>query len=293
LADETMKRCLKCSSVFDHDDWTCPVCRYTPLLQTNIPLFAPQLNAADASYSSAFFARFARLEAGHFWFQARNRVILHLLRRYFPNARRIFEIGCGTGFVLQAIYQDRPNAALTASDLLIEGLHFARKRVPAATFLQMDACAIPFVEEFDVIGAFDVIEHIDADETALAQMRAALRPGGGLLLSVPQHPRLWSKIDEVSFHRRRYTRADLMSRVERAGFTILRTTSFVSLLLPAMVIARLRRSWDEDFDVYAEFTLHPRLNQALAAIMRVETALIEAGIPLRWGGSRLLVARRD
>lgn len=287
-----MKRCLNCSTVFDQPDWTCPACRYAPAVQDGIPVFAPELNAADASYSSAFFSHFAFLEAGHFWFQARNRVILHLLRQHFPAARHIFEIGCGTGFVLQHIEQGVSGAQLTASDLLIEGLHFARQRVAAATFLQMDACAIPFSGEFDVIGAFDVIEHISDDETALAQMHAALRPGGGLLLSVPQHPRLWSVVDEASYHRRRYTRDELVSKVERAGFTVVKTTSFVSLLLPAMLLARLRRSSGADFDIYAEFTLHPWLNRLLSAVMRVETALIEAGLPLRWGGSRLLVARR-
>ncbi|MCS7070211.1 MAG: class I SAM-dependent methyltransferase [Anaerolinea sp.] len=290
-----MKRCLNCATAFDLPDWSCPACGFAPAVQAGIPIFAPALNNAAASYSSDFFPHLAALEAGHFWFQARNRIIEHLLRRHFSQARSLLEIGCGTGFVLQHIDRCIPGIALTASDLLIDGLHFARRRVPGATFLQMDACDIPFIGEFDVIGAFDVIEHIDADTVALAQMRAALRPGGGLLLSVPQHPRLWSAVDEASYHRRRYTRADLVAKVEQAGFRILETTSFVTLLLPAMLLARARRAHqivDDSFDLFAEFKLHPGLNRLLAAVMRLETALIGAGIPLRWGGSRLLVARR-
>ena len=71
----------------------------------------------------------------------------------------------------------------------------------------MDARNIPFRDEFDVIGAFDVLEHIDEDVAVIDEVRKALRPGGGFLMSVPQHPALWSQQDERAFHVRRYTAA--------------------------------------------------------------------------------------
>ncbi len=76
--------------------------------------------------------------------------------------------------------------------------------------LQFDACAIPYKAEFDVIGAFDVIEHIEEDTAALTQMYQALKPGGGLLITVPQHRFLWSAVDEMSYHKRRYHRNELI-----------------------------------------------------------------------------------
>lgn len=66
----------------------------------------------------------------------------------------------------------------------------------------MDARRIPFEGEFDVIGAFDVLEHIEEDERVLGQLNAALRSGGGIIATVPQHQWLWSEMDTVSGHRR-------------------------------------------------------------------------------------------
>ena len=79
----------------------------------------------------------------------------------------------------------------------------------------MDARRIPFEREFDVVGAFDVLEHIVEDEDVLGQMFKATRPGGGLLVTVPQHPFLWSASDEHAMHQRRYSRAELRRKVER------------------------------------------------------------------------------
>ena len=80
----------------------------------------------------------------------------------------------------------------------------------------MDARRIPYEAEFDVIGAFDVIEHIYEDAAVLQQMHRAVRPGGGIIVTVPQHRFLWSKQDEFSCHFRRYTRGELMSKVSCA-----------------------------------------------------------------------------
>src|SRR5205823_1532466 len=92
----------------------------------------------------------------------------------------------------------------------------------------------------DAIGAFDVLEHVYEDEAVLRQLYQALKPRGGLLLSVPQHPWLWSPVDDYSHHRRRYIASALAEEVERAGFRILRQTSFVSLLLPVVALSRWR-----------------------------------------------------
>ena len=67
-----------------------------------------------------------------------------------------------------------------------------------------------------------------------------MRPGGGFMATVPQHPALWSLQDEHAHHVRRYTARGLRRKVEAAGFEVVRMTSFVSLLLPMLVAARLR-----------------------------------------------------
>ena len=287
-----MKYCLNCSAVFNHDNWVCPQCGFTPIFEDNYPIFAPQLAQVNDTYQSDFFATLAQLEKGHFWFEARNQLLLWVVQTYFPHIQTFFEVGCGTGFVLQQFAHHLTNVQLAGSDLLVDGLRFAHQRIPNATLLQMDARNIPYHEAFDLLGAFDVIEHIDEDEQVLSQMFKAIKPGGGLIITVPQHPFLWSVVDDMSYHKRRYHKHELIQKVERAGFGVIRTTSFVGLLLPLMLLTRRRKSTEADLDLFAEFKLNPHLNRMLFGVMKIEIGLIRLGISFRFGGSRLLIAKR-
>jgi SAM-dependent methyltransferase len=288
-----LKLCLRCRTKFGGADWKCPQCGAEPALIDGFPAFAPELAHGAEGFDPAHFSELARLEAGNFWFRARNRLILWALARYFPVARNMLEVGCGTGFVLAGIAGSRPTLHMTGSEVATEGLAFAAQRVPAARLIQMDALAIPFHAEFDVAGAFDVIEHIADDRAVLRQLHAALAPGGGLILTVPQHPTLWSEYDARAGHVRRYRRAELREKVAEAGLEIIRMTSFVSLLLPLMFLSRLaQRAPKAHYDPLAELRIAPWLNRILESALGVERALIRAGISFPAGGSLLLVARK-
>ena len=113
----------------------------------------------------------------------------------------------------------------SGSDVLCAGLDYARRRVRTANLSQMDATRMPFFNEFDVICAFDVIEHIEADTSVLAEMHRATKPGGGIVLTVPQHKWLWSAADDYAHHVRRYSRSELTKKVKSAGFEPLIVTS--------------------------------------------------------------------
>lgn len=288
-----MKLCPACGARFEAEAWRCPRCGAEPETINGFPAFAPALARGGAGYDPEHFDRLFALEAGHFWFRARNRLIQWALARHFPGARSFCEIGCGTGYVLSGVREALPGAALSASEVFAEGLPFAARRVPGARLMQMDARAIPFEEEFDAMGAFDVIEHIEDDRAALRAMHRALAPGGGLLLTVPQHPWLWSWMDDAAHHVRRYTAPELRGRVEEAGFRIERMSSFVSLLLPAMMLSRLgRRKAAVEADPYAEFRMSPAVNRALEWVLALERGLIRAGVSFPAGGSLLVVARK-
>lgn len=288
-----MRRCLRCEAIYEGADWHCPRCGAEPARVAGFPAFAPELARGAEGFDPAHFRELARLEADNFWFRARNRLILWALARFFPGARSLLEVGCGTGFVLAGIAQAAPRLALTGSEAAAEGLAFAAARVPGATLVQMDARRIPYRAEFDVVGAFDVIEHVADDRAILAELGAALAPGGGLLLTVPQHPGLWSEYDVRAGHVRRYRARELAGRVAGAGFEIVRMTSFVTLLLPLMALSRLlKRSPKADYDPLAELRIAPWANRALEAVLGLERALISAGASLPAGGSLLVVARR-
>jgi SAM-dependent methyltransferase len=251
---------------------------------------------SDPSPSVGFdeeaFRHLPGAEEKSFWFRSRNALIVWALRRYFPDARSMLEIGCGTGYVLRGVRSAFPDMRLVGGELFPAGLAVAAQRVPDAELLELDARELPFKAEFDVVGAFDVLEHIDEDERVLAGMYEALRPGGGLIVTVPQHPRLWSAVDEYSRHVRRYRRSELLAKLRESGFGVIRWTSFVSFLLPVLALSRLRFRGKDTIDPLAEFRTSPFVDSALGWVLAAERALIRSGLPLPAGGSLLAVARR-
>ncbi len=288
-----MKICLACSKPFNHSGWTCPICHHTPIRVEGHFAFSPQLAQASEGYDARYFAQLIELEANNFWFRARNRLIIWALQRYFPQAHNFLEIGCGTGFVLSGIEQQFPHLALSGSEIFSHGLQFAAQRLVQAQLFQLDARQIPFDNEFDVIGAFDVLEHIKADEVVLSQMYQALRHNGGIIITVPQHPWLWSPADDDAHHVRRYRNQELKDKVVRAGFKIVKTTSFVSFLLPLMIISRLRqRQPDSNHNVFAELKISGLLNGFLEHILNWERLVIKLGGSFPVGGSLLLIAKK-
>jgi SAM-dependent methyltransferase len=255
--------------------------------------WAPELARQNDGFDPASFRALAEAEPGHFWFRGRNAIILWALRRYFPNAASFLEVGCGTGFVLSGVAGSFPELRLAGSEIYTEGLGFAARRVPRAELEQMDGRRLPYVGEFVVAAGFDVIEHIEEDQLVLENLYRATKPGGGCLLTVPQHPWLWSAADEVACHKRRYRRQDLHEKVAAAGFRVLRSTSFVSFLLPLLALARRTRARNRNSVEQESLHVNPVLNGLLEQVLGLERLLIRVGLDLPVGGSRLVVAKRD
>jgi SAM-dependent methyltransferase len=236
------------------------------------------------------FELLRRSEEGHFWFTTRNQLIEWLIRRYVPTAARAFEIGCGTGFVLKAFRSALPRTDIAGSELHSRGLIYALNRhLDHAELIQMDARQTFLSEVFELVGAFDVLEHIDEDELVLAEIYRMLRPKGVFIASVPQHPWLWSAVDEIGHHRRRYRRGELAAKARKIGFRIRYQTSFATLAFPMLVADRLRSGMRSDLK-NADVTVPPVVNHFLIALFRVEHMLRRLGMPLPFGGSQIIVA---
>ena len=132
-------------------------------------------------------------------------------------------------------------------------------------------------DTYECIGSFDVIEHIQQDELVLSNFNKSLRRGGLLLLTVPQHPWLWSAADDYAHHVRRYTRSELLCKVRNAGFRSEYCTSFVSLLLPIMALQRILARKNE-YDPDTEFKISPLLNNLLFLVMKIEYLFLRIGL---------------
>ena len=150
-----------------------------------IKCYAPDMAYDGNDYPIEAFERLVELEDKNFWFRSRNQILIRIFRKYVRSAGRprVLEIGCGTGYVLSGLESEN-RYDLVGGELHINGLIFAKQRLSGIEFIQMDARKIHRYDicQFDAIGAFDVLEHIEEDTEVI-------RPGGLLLCdNVEQNP---------------------------------------------------------------------------------------------------------
>jgi SAM-dependent methyltransferase len=178
--------------------------------------------ALKESYDPEFFSRLFSIEDAHFWFRARNEIIkaasVPIVAKLQPGYR-VLEVGCGTGNVLRHLEQICVNGSVIGMDLFFEGLQFAAKRV-TCRLIQGDIHASPFGSQFDLIGLFDVLEHLEDDCDMLLSLHKMLKPGEALIITVPAHMSLWSYFDTAAKHKRRYSISELSRKLTQTGYQI-------------------------------------------------------------------------
>jgi len=261
-----------------------------PARRGGLVRLAPELDEIDEGFALESFEILSRTEEGHFWFTTRNQLIEWLIHRYASATGRAIEIGCGTGFVLKAFRSALPQTNISGSELHSRGLLYARDRhADCVELIQMDARRTFLSEAFELVGAFDVLEHIDEDELVLGEIYRMLRPKGVFIASVPQHPWLWSAVDEIAHHRRRYRRGELAVKAQKAGLRIRYQTSFATLAFPMLVADRLRSRMRPNLKS-VEATVPRAINGPLLFLFRIEHLLRRLGMPLPFGGSQFIVA---
>jgi SAM-dependent methyltransferase len=274
----------------------CPHCGKAPVHREGFLSFIVDTPQDLESFDKGYFPELYKLEHDHFWFRYRNSLIIWALEKYFPKIQKILEIGCGTAFVLSELYRYNNELTLSGSDLYFEALLFANTRLPKASFYQMDACAIPFQDEYDLIMALDILEHVENDVIALGEIYCSLKTGGGLFLTVPQHKWLWSMHDEKAFHKRRYTWQELEGKMVSCGFKVVYHTSFISLLLPIMIASRLVGAlflkMQKSYDPLRELRISPVANTIFNIVCILEERLVKMGYCLPTGGSLLCIGMK-
>jgi SAM-dependent methyltransferase len=230
----------------------------------------------------------AALDQRHWWYRARRQVLAALIRRKArpPSGGRVLEIGCGTGHNLEMLAQFGELDALELDDAA---------RAMAEKRLGRPVLSAPLPElrgvaerHYDLIAALDVIEHIDDDRASLASIARRLKPGGKLVMSVPAHEWLWSAHDEVSHHKRRYSKRSLKQLIESSPLKIDAIGYFNSILLPAAIAERLasKARGKEEADLW----LPPKpLNAIFEALFAAERHAI-GRVPLPPGLSLFAVA---
>jgi SAM-dependent methyltransferase len=234
------------------------------------------------------YKEMAELDQRHWWYRARREVIAALIQRRAmpPEKARILEIGCGTGHNLAMLSRFGEVDALELDE---------EARTIAEHRLGREVMSAPLPEiagvperHYDLIGAFDVIEHIDDDVAALNSIASRLKPGGKLVVTVPAHSWMWSAHDVVNHHKRRYSKRSLKRLIEASPLKLETLGYFNSLLFPLAVAERLSsKALRKD---NAEVKLPPAaLNTALERAFAAERHLI-GRVPMSMGLSLFAVA---
>lgn len=184
-------------------------------------------------------------EGSHWWFVGRRAILESFLAgivqklRSPQSALRILDVGCGTGANLQMLSQFGTAEGVDVSD---DALEFCRRK--GLTVQKGLAETLPYPDEtFDISTALDVIEHLDDDIAGLKEMHRVTKSGGYSLIFVPAFMWLWGVQDDISNHRIRYTKKQIVERVEKAGFKVERATyanfTFFAPILGGRTIMKL------------------------------------------------------
>jgi len=230
------------------------------------------------------------VEGDHWWFTGKRLFMRHLLGDHLRSKGRplrILDVGCGTGAnaVELSAYGE-----VVACDRSLDALGMAAGR-GVSRLCAASAPDLPFASgTFDVVTAFDIIEHVDDDAGFVADLTRVLVPGGALAIHVPAWPSLWSRHDEILEHKRRYTYRSLRALLDRSGLRTEHLGWASCAIFPATAAVRWTRRVTGGGQEVADLGVVPRpLNSALRAVYRLE-ARMAATVGLPFGVSLAAIA---
>ena len=165
-------------------------------------------------------------------FLARTYLVDRALRGLTPD--RLLDIGCGRGnvTVIAARHAREVIATDVASDAVAATSALLAEHTGAHAFVANNLAGdwgnVPEDQRqpFDCIMLSEVLEHLDDDVAALETCRELLTNDGSLLITVPANPALWTRWDDLAGHVRRYTKQELVSKLEATGFGVRQLTSW-------------------------------------------------------------------
>jgi 2-polyprenyl-3-methyl-5-hydroxy-6-metoxy-1,4-benzoquinol methylase len=240
-----------------------------------------------------YAARYRELFARHWWWRARERLILDALRRHRPAGgwRNVLDVGCGDGLFFDALGQ-------LDGVSLVEGVEPARALVspdgPHAARIHV----APFDASFDrgrrysLVLMLDVLEHLPDPAGALRHALTLLEPDGVFLATVPAFMALWTRHDDLNHHYTRYDKCTFRALADVAGLRIDEARYFFHWTAAAKLGTRLIEAIVPGAPTSPSVPPEP-INAALYALSRLEQRLAD-GLPLPFGSSLLVVGgRRD
>ena len=257
---------------------------------------------SNGSYDPDFFAKIGEVEDRHFWFGARNEIIAAAVANLIsglPSGYRVLEVGCGTGVVLRRLAGMCDRGEVLGLDLYPEAVSLAQERTGCQVVVG-DILTPPLsLGEFDIVGAFDVLEHLADERRTLMALSKMLKSDGSLVLTVPAHSSLWSYFDVAACHCRRYDRRQLVKLLQENQFEITYLTEFMMLLYPLIWLFRKAGKGKKvpsqrlaAQEAASEFEIIPVINGLLRVLLSWEQSFVRQRWSIPIGTSLLAVAKK-
>lgn len=269
--------CPNCNKELNTTNY-CDNCSYT-------------VQADDEYYNSSGLDILYKFEEKHFWFKVRKNVILDAFTRFINKNENILEIGAGTGNISRMLLSNG-YSNVSVGDIHKKGLEYAKSYGIQNRHL-LDVTQMPFKEHFDVIGLFDVLEHISEDSLVIRNIHKSLKEKGKFILTVPAHMWLWSKGADQS-HKKRYELFEIKELLESNNFKILKAKNFFLSILPLLYLRKLLDKLDNNRQEQKQLTgleINSFINEILYYVTNLENVLLRCFSP-KVGGSIIAVAEK-
>jgi len=258
-----------------------------------IKIFHDSIDDEHVDYNSQGIEVLYKEEEKHFWFISRKEFIYQQMKGIVVPSSRLIEIGAGTGNVSRYL-KSKGYTSISVGEMHLKGLKYA-KSYGIDECYQFDLLRTPFDSEFDAICLFDVLEHIDEDVKALENIHKMLAEHGHVILTVPAHEWLWSRDDIIAGHKRRYTKMELVDKLNQIGFEVNVSRYFFISILPLLFLRRYVHK-DNGTDIrqeeyLADISINPVFNQILLYLSRIEN-IANKYLPNFFGGSLFVLATK-
>lgn len=232
------------------------------------------------------------LEEHLWWFVTLRRLVVEQLEKWSPKPAqdtRILDAGCGTGGML-GLLNGKGYNKLHGIEISNDAISFARGK-SNADIKQASVESLPYSDnEMDVVICLDVLEYDLDPDKALCEIYRVLKPGGITLINVPAYKWMMSYHDRSVGQVTRYSKKEILEKIDRCGLASIMSTYWNFFLFPLMVLRRKILKSVSGSDVKP---LPSIINTIISKLLNLEISLIRLGIPLPFGGSVFIIAKKD
>lgn len=253
-------------------------------------------NAEKDIFDEALCNSLFEMEKKHFWHIGRKEIIWEVLSSGIKekiNGLKMIEIGCGTGNILR--FLKSKGLDMEGADTSLPALNLCKKRADVPLYrIDPKKRTLPFLgESYDIIGLFDVLEHVEKDQVLLDEVYRICKRNGKIIITVPANKHIWSYFDVLSGHKRRYSKDEIVSKLEKAGFKIEKISYYMFFLFPIVFLRKIKSSKNKNsqFGTLAETRTLPLINGIFLSILRLEKILLSR-INLPFGASIICLAKK-